>query len=63
MAIADKPNVAKVTQRLLAAHSTSGSTERNWTLWGRLYTSARAALALELTEADHVLLQRWLPRC
>ena len=28
------PNLAKVALRLLAAHSTSASTERNWTLWG-----------------------------
>jgi hypothetical protein len=41
------PNLAKVALRLLAAHSTSASTERNWTLWGRVYTSARTALGLE----------------
>jgi hypothetical protein len=57
------PDLAKVALRLLAAHSTSASTERNWTLWGRVYTSVRTALDLELTEADHVLLQRSLPRC
>ena len=26
---------------------TTASTERNWTLWGRVYTSARTALGLE----------------
>jgi hypothetical protein len=36
-----------VALRLLAAHSTSSSAERNWTLWGRVYTSARTALGLE----------------
>jgi hypothetical protein len=41
------PNLARVVLRLLAAHSTSASTERNWTLWGRVYTSARTALGLE----------------
>ena len=41
------PDLAKVALRLLAAHSTSASTERNWTLWGRVYTLARTALGLE----------------
>jgi hypothetical protein len=33
--------------RLLCLHATSAATERNWSLWGREYTSARNALGLE----------------
>ena len=33
--------------RLLTARSISTSSERNWALWGRVYTSARTALGLE----------------
>jgi hypothetical protein len=41
------PNLARVALRLLAANSTSLSTERNWALWGRVYMSARTALGRE----------------
>ena len=41
------PNLAKVALRPPAAQSTSASTERNWTLWGRVNTSAQIALGLE----------------
>jgi hypothetical protein len=41
------PSLARVALRLLAAHSTSASTEGNWTLWGHVYTSVRTALGLE----------------
>jgi hAT family C-terminal dimerisation region len=41
------PNLAKVAVRLLCAHPTSASTERNWSLWGRVYTATRTALGLE----------------
>jgi hypothetical protein len=36
-----------VAQRLLLAHVTSASTERNWSLWGRMYNAARNALGQE----------------
>jgi hypothetical protein len=39
--------LGKVALRLLAAHSTSACTERSWTLWGRVCTSARTGLDLE----------------
>jgi hypothetical protein len=41
------PALAKVVVRLLCLHATSAATERNWSLWGRVYTSARNALGLE----------------
>ena len=37
--------LADVAQRLLRAHLTSAATERNWSLWGRVYNSARSDLA------------------
>jgi hypothetical protein len=41
------PELAPVALRLLSVHPTSAATERNWALWGRVYTSARNALGLE----------------
>jgi hypothetical protein len=41
------PDLAPVALRLLSMHPTSASTERNWALWGRVYTSTRNALGLE----------------
>jgi hypothetical protein len=35
-------------QRLLVCHATSRATERNWSLWGRVYTASRNALGIEL---------------
>ena len=36
-----------VALKLLSCHATSAATERNWSLWGRMYTSARSALGME----------------
>jgi hypothetical protein len=41
------PDLARVALRLLSMHPTSASTERNWALWGRVYTSTRNTLGLE----------------
>jgi hypothetical protein len=43
----DMPELQAIAQRLLACHATSASTERNWSLWGRIYSSARTRLGME----------------
>ena len=47
---AGMPELNKITQvalRLLSTHSTSAATERNWSLWGRIFVAARSSLGLE----------------
>jgi hypothetical protein len=39
--------LAKVVQRLLACHATSCAIERNWSLWGSVYSASRNALGIE----------------
>jgi hypothetical protein len=41
------PELCAVVQRLLTCHATSCATERNWSLWGRVYCASRNALAME----------------
>jgi hAT family C-terminal dimerisation region len=41
------PALAQVALRLLSVHPTSASTERNWSLWGRVFVASRNALGLE----------------
>jgi hypothetical protein len=41
------PALAKMVVRLLCLHATSATTERNWSFWGRVYTSARNALGID----------------
>jgi hypothetical protein len=41
------PLLAKVAKRTLAMHATSCASERNWSLWGSVYTKARNQLAIE----------------
>jgi hypothetical protein len=41
------PLLSEVALRVMSVHPTSAATERNWSLWGRVYTSARNALGLE----------------
>jgi hypothetical protein len=36
-------SLAKVVQRLLACHATSCAAERNWSLWGSVYSASRNA--------------------
>jgi hypothetical protein len=45
------PELSSVALRLLSIHPASAATERNWSLWGRVYTSARNALGLERAKA------------
>jgi hypothetical protein len=39
--------LCEVALRVMSVHATSTAIERNWSLWGRVYTSARNALGLE----------------
>ncbi|KAJ9509496.1 hypothetical protein QJQ45_001960 [Haematococcus lacustris] len=41
------PLLAVAASRLLGVHATSAASERNWSAWGRLFTSARTRLTLE----------------
>jgi hypothetical protein len=41
------PSLSEVALRVMGVHPTSAATERNWSLWGRVHTSARNALGLE----------------
>jgi hypothetical protein len=41
------PALAAVVIRLMYLHSTSAATERNWSLWGRVYTASRSRLGIE----------------
>jgi hypothetical protein len=45
------PELRDVALRLLSAHATSASAERNWSLWGRVYCAARSSLGLERAKA------------
>jgi hypothetical protein len=40
-------SLAKVVQRLSACHATSCAAERNWSLWGSVYSASRNALGIE----------------
>jgi hypothetical protein len=48
------PKLTKVALQVLVMHPTSASTERNWSLWGRVYIASRNALAI--TRAGKVIL-------
>jgi hypothetical protein len=48
------PKLTKVALQLLVMHPTSASTERNWSLWGRVYIASRNALAM--TRAGKMIL-------
>jgi hypothetical protein len=39
------------SQRLMHCHATSASSERNWSLWGRIYSAARSKLGMERAKA------------
>jgi hypothetical protein len=41
------PELAAVAVRVMSVHPTSCSTERNWGLWGRMYTACRYRLGME----------------
>jgi hypothetical protein len=38
------PTLSEVALRVLSIHPTSCASERNWKLWGRVYTASRTAL-------------------
>jgi len=44
------PLLAVAANKLLPAHATSCAAERNWSAWGRIYTSLRNKLDLETAE-------------
>jgi len=44
------PHLAVAANKLLSAHATSCAAERNWSAWGRIYTSLRNSLGIETAE-------------
>ena len=42
--------LAVAANKLLSAHATTGAAERNWSAWGRTYTSLRNRLNIETAE-------------
>ena len=40
-------HLAPVVERLMMYHETSGASERNWLMWGRVYSASRNALGME----------------
>jgi hAT family C-terminal dimerisation region len=44
------PILAAAANKLLSMHVTTAAAERNWSAWGRLFTSARNQLGLEKAE-------------
>ena len=44
------PRLAFAANKLLSARTTAAAAERNWSAWGRTYTSLRASLSLETAE-------------
>jgi hAT family C-terminal dimerisation region len=44
------PKLAPLAVRLLGMHATSCASERNWSIWGNIYTKARSSLALSRAE-------------
>jgi hypothetical protein len=45
------PELQAVAVRLLSVHATSAATERNWSLWGRMYCAARSSLGMQRAKA------------
>jgi hypothetical protein len=44
------PFMAKAAVRLLSMHVTTCASERNWSIWGKVYTKDRSRLGLSLGE-------------
>ena len=44
------PSLAKASSRLLAMHVRTCASERNWSIWGQVYTKGRNRLGLTLGE-------------
>jgi hypothetical protein len=49
-AVASCKHLAAAAQRLLTMHTTSCASERNWSVWGQIYTKTRSRLAIERAE-------------
>jgi hypothetical protein len=59
-AVAAYPKLAAAAQRLLTMHATSCASERNWSMWGRVYTKLRASLAIERAEKLVFIMQNYM---
>ena len=46
----DFPKLAFAANKLQSAHTTTAAAERNWSAWGRTYTSLHANFSLETAE-------------
>ena len=44
------PLLARCAQRLLSMHVTSAASERNWSIWGNIYTKYRANMSIKTAE-------------
>jgi hypothetical protein len=44
------PNVSKAAMRLLSMHASTAAAERNWSAWGRVYTSLCNRLSLQAAQ-------------
>lgn len=44
------PLLARCAQRLLSMHVTSAASERNWSVWGNIYTKYRANMSIATAE-------------
>jgi hypothetical protein len=44
------PIMAQAAQRLLSAHATTAAAERNWSAWGRVYSSTRSRMRIKTAE-------------
>jgi hypothetical protein len=53
-AVAAYPKLAAAAQYLLTMHATSCASERNWSVWGRVYTKLRASLVVERAAVESV---------
>ena len=49
-AAAEFPTLAVAASKLLAMHVTTCSSERNWSVWGQVYTKGRSRLSISLGE-------------
>lgn len=50
IAASDYPIMAKAAQRLLSAHASTAAAERNWSAWGRTFTSSRSQMKVSTAE-------------
>lgn len=44
------PLLASAAKRLLAVHPTACASERNWSVWGQVYTKLRSRLGIDLAQ-------------